>query len=112
MNNPSSDFDKLNMMLEELFERLTLTDGDGNDIEFELLDLLDIDRRTYIVLQPEELAQSRQVVLMRVEGEGLAEHYIGLEDAVEAQRVFEAFQERVRNGSALVRLPWPRKRRR
>ncbi len=76
---------------------VVLTDQDGNDIEFEFLDIVECDGKEYVVLLPVDDADSGQVVIFRIEGELEDECYVGVESEEEAQRVYDAFKEKNRD---------------
>ena len=89
----SENNDELNLSgeFDELDNRIILNDEDGNEIEFEFLDVVEVDEKEYVVLLPVEEAEKGEVVIFRIEGEGEEESYISLDDEAEAERVFEAF---------------------
>ena len=88
-------------MNEEEFDELdnivVLTDEDGNDVEFEFLDVVQVDEKEYVILLPVEEMEKGEVVIFRIEGEGEEESYIGLEDEAEAEKVFLAFKEKAKD---------------
>lgn len=79
---------------EEMDNIVTLTDEDGNDTEFEFLDIVECDGREYVVLLPVETADDGEVVIFRIEGEGDDETYVGVDTAEEADRVYRVFREK------------------
>lgn len=88
-------------MNEEEFDELdnivVLTDEDGNDVEFEFLDVVSVDENEYVILLPVEEMEKGEVVIFRIDGEGEEESYIGLEDEAEAEKVFKAFKEKAKD---------------
>lgn len=88
-------------MNEEEFDELdnivVLTDEDGNDVEFEFLDVVQVDNKEYVILLPVEEIEKGEVVIFRIEGDGEEESYIGLEDEEEAEKVFQAFKEKAKD---------------
>ena len=88
-------------MNEEEFDELDniviLTDEDGNDVEFEFLDVVQVDDKEYVILLPVEDMEKGEVVIFRIEGDGEEESYIGLEDEAEAEKVFLAFKEKAKD---------------
>lgn len=88
-------------MNEEEFDELdnivVLTDEDGNDVEFEFLDVVQVDEKEYVILLPVEEMEKGEVVIFRIDGEGEEESYIGLEDEEEAEKVFKAFKEKAKD---------------
>ena len=91
----------LENMNEEEFDELdnivVLTDEDGKDVEFEFLDVIQVDEKEYVILLPVEEMEKGEVVIFRIEGEGEEESYIGLEDEAEAEKVFQAFKEKAKD---------------
>lgn len=92
VNNPEEleDFDELDNII-------VLNDEEGNEVEFEFLDVLTVDEKEYIVLLPVEEAEKGEVVIFRVEGEEDDESYVGVEDEQEAEKVFREFKERTKD---------------
>ncbi len=90
MNTEEEEFD-------ELDNKVVLTDEEGNDVEFEFLDVVEVDDNTYVILLPVEEMEKGEVVIFRIEGEGSEETYVGLEDEEEAQKVFDAFKEKAKD---------------
>ena len=82
---------------DELDNIVVLTDEEGNDVEFEFLDVVQVDEKEYVILLPVEEMDKGEVVIFRIEGEGEEESYIGLEDEVEAEKVFQAFKEKAKD---------------
>ncbi|MBQ9280018.1 MAG: DUF1292 domain-containing protein [Clostridia bacterium] len=82
---------------DELDNRIILDDEEGNEIEFEFLDVVEVDGNEYVVLLPVEEAEKGEVVIFRIEGEGDDESYVSLDDEEEAERVFEAFKEKTKD---------------
>lgn len=82
---------------DELDNTVVLTDEDGNDVEFEFLDIVQVEDKEYVILLPIEEMEKGEVVIFRIEGEGEDESYIGLDDEVEAEKVFQAFKEKAKD---------------
>ncbi len=82
---------------EELTNRVILTDQDGNDTEFEFLDIVECEGKEYVVLLPVENIDDGEVVIFRIEGEGENESYIGVETEEEASKVFAVFKEKAKD---------------
>lgn len=73
---------------------ITLTDDDGNDVDFLLLDVVEYEGNDYIVLLPMEEADEDEqddVLILKVERNGDSESYVGIEDENEMNAVFELF---------------------
>ena len=75
-------------------EILTLTDEEGNDVEFEILDEIDYEDRTYLVLLPLEVEDADEVLILSVEAEGEEETFLPVEDDDVLEKVFDLFKER------------------
>ena len=82
---------------DDLDNIIVLNDEEGNEVEFEFLDSVNMDDKEYIILLPVEEQESGEVVIFRVEGEGENETYIGLEDENEAEQVFNLFKEKAKD---------------
>lgn len=78
-------------MDEELDNRLIMTDEDGNDVEYEFLDVVYYNEQEYVILLPVG-DDDGLVVIFRVEGEGDDEMYIGVDSEEEAEAVFQLFK--------------------
>lgn len=85
--------DKEEMTNEELENVIVLTDDEGNDVEFEWLDTLEVNDKKYVVVLPTE-DESDEVVILRMEEGEDEESFVGLEDEKEINEVFDAFKER------------------
>ena len=81
------------MNVEELDNVIVLTDDEGNDVEFEWLDTLEMNDNTYVVVVPTD-EESDEVVILKMEVEDDEETFIGLEDEDEINEVFEEFKSR------------------
>ena len=94
LNMSNEDFEE---EFDELDNIIVLNDEEGNEVEFEFLDIVELDNKEYIVLLPVEEADNGEVVIFRVEGEDEDESYIGVDDEEEAERVFQAFKEKTKD---------------
>jgi uncharacterized protein YrzB (UPF0473 family) len=72
---------------------MTLTDEDGNEVEYEFVDSIALDNTEYVVLLPTEDVDCEAVIL-EVESDGEMENYIAVDDEDILNRVFEIFKER------------------
>ena len=79
---------------DELDNIIVLNDEDGNEVEFEFLDVVECDGNEYIVLMPVADADNGEVVIFRAEGKDDNESYIGVDNEDEAQKVFMVFKEK------------------
>ena len=78
---------------------LELTDADGNEVQYELLDVVPYKEKDYIVVVPYIVGDDspvEQVEIYRVEPdeEQDTETYVGLETQAEVDAVFKLFQKR------------------
>ena len=81
---------------------IILNDEDGNEVQFEFLDLIDYDEEEYVVLLPvEEDSEDEigEVVILKVEQTESEdeESYIGVEDEEILNKVFEIFKEKFKD---------------
>lgn len=72
---------------------VTLTDDEGNEADFELLDVIEYRDIHYVVLFPLDEEDDEYVILQFEEGEDEIT-YIDVEDDTIVQAVFEIFQEK------------------
>ncbi|HIS24284.1 MAG TPA: DUF1292 domain-containing protein [Candidatus Faeciplasma gallinarum] len=83
--------------MEEMSNKVVLNDEDGNEVEFELLDLVEYNGEEYVVMLPcDETADDGMVVILKLEqtdDEDL-ESYVAVEDEQTLNAVFEMFKER------------------
>ncbi len=72
---------------------IILSDENGNDVEFEFLDLLEYEGEEYIVLIPPE---DDSVVILKIEADEDSEFedYVGIEDEQLLMKLFELFKEK------------------
>ena len=81
---------------------LLLSDEDGNDVQFEFLDLIDYDEEEYVVLLPvedESEDEIGEVVILKVEQTESEdqESYVGVEDEEILNKVFEIFKDKFKD---------------
>lgn len=85
----------------ELYEEetniLTLTDENGQDVDFEYLDCIDYQGKEYLVLMPaEEL--STEIIILEVEPvDEENENYISVQDEAVLNTVYEIFKEKYKD---------------
>lgn len=82
------------LLNEEEISILELTDEDGNEVEFELIDSVDYEGKEYLILLPPE-EEASEVVILEVEphADG-SESYLTVNDEATLMAVFEIFKER------------------
>ena len=88
---------------EELDNIVILNDEDGNEVQFEFLDLVELDDEEYVVLLPitdEGEEDEGEVVILKLEDtdeESEEESYVGVEDEEILNKVFEIFKEKYKD---------------
>ena len=87
---------------EELNNIIILSDENGEDVEFEFLDLIEYDSEEYIVLLPvveDEEEQDGQVVILKVESTENEdeESYVSVDDEEILNEVFQIFKEKFKD---------------
>lgn len=85
-------------VMDEMDSTIVLTDEEGNEIEFELLDVVPYNGNEYIAIVPtdETREDSDMVQLYRIvpDEDGETETYVGLETEEELDAVYDEFQKR------------------
>ena len=71
---------------------LTFVDDEGNDVKFEVLDVVTLDEKEYLVVLPVEEEDSG-VLILEIKQEDGEEVYDTVTDDAEAEKVFKKFQE-------------------
>ena len=83
---------------EELDNIIVLNDEDGNEVNFEFLDLVELDGEEYVILLPTDESEDApgEVVILQVEDTDSEdeESYISVEDEEVLNKVFEIFKEK------------------
>ena len=86
---------------EELDNIIILNDEDGNEVEFEFLDLIEYEGEEYIILLPtEEGEDNDEVVILKVEDvedDPDMETYVSIDDEDTLNAVFEMFKEKFKD---------------
>ena len=85
---------------------ITLTDDDGNDIDFLLLDVVEYEGGDYMVLLPlsEEEDEEDNVLILKAEMTEGGEIYSGIEDENLLNAVFELFTAQLEADAAAAGL--------
>lgn len=86
--------------MEEFDGILTLNDENGNEVEFQLLDVIELEGTDYVVLLPCEPDEETDgsVVILKVEAvdeDTGEETYMGIEDEDVIEAVFAKFKKRL-----------------
>lgn len=82
---------------EELDNIIVLNDDEGNEIEFEFLDLVEYNSNEYVVLLPAD-DDADEVVILQVEDAGEdTESYTSVDDEETLTAVFEIFKDKFKD---------------
>ncbi len=82
---------------QEETEILTLTDENGNDVDFEYLDCMEYQGKEYLVLMPADEAET-QIVILEVEPvDDENENYLAVEDEAVLDAVYDLFKEKYKD---------------
>lgn len=95
--NELKNEDLMEDLLEEDVEILTLQDEDGNDLDFEILDLIEYEGDSYVVLLPAEEDADEVLILKIEDSDDLdpdEESYVAIDDDETLDAVFEIFKEK------------------
>lgn len=89
-------------MNEELDNIITLNDEEGNEVQFEFLDLIEYNSEEYVILLPVEEKdeeEAGEVVILKVEQSESEdeESYVGVEDDDELNAVFALFKDKYKD---------------
>jgi len=96
------DENNISEMDGELDNIIVLNDEDGKEIQFEFLDLVELDSEEYVVLLPiaeEGEDEEGEVVILKVEDTDSEdeESYVSVEDEETLKKVFEIFKEKFKD---------------
>ena len=98
MDFENNEMEELN---EELDNIIVLNDEEGNEVQFEFLDLIEYDGEEYVVLLPmeENEEESGEVVILKVEDteSDEEESYVSVDDEETLNKVFEMFKEKFKD---------------
>ena len=86
-------------MQEELDNIIVLNDEEGKEVEFEFLDLVELDGEEYVVLLPLDEEEEGEVVILKVEDTEAEdeESYVSVDDEEVLQKVFDIFKEKFKD---------------
>ena len=85
------------LLQEEEDSIITLTDENGNDVEFEYLDCLEYEGKEYLVLIPNE-EDAEEIVILEIQPvDEETENYISVENEDTLNAVYEIFKERFKD---------------
>ena len=112
LNNANLNSENLNNENEQVDDEdldtniVTLKDEQGNDVNFEFLDLIEYEGENYVILLPAdevESEESDEVVILKEDKsassdeEGEEESYVSVEDEDTLNKVFEIFKEKFKD---------------
>ena len=83
---------------EEMSPIITLTDEDGTDVKFEILDVVTLDEKEYLVVtevneESDEISDNLEVLILEIKEENGEEVYDTVTDDKIAENVFNEFQK-------------------
>jgi len=85
------------LLQEEESSILTLTDENGEDMDFEYLDCIEYEGKEYLVLMPTE-EDSNEIVILEVEPvDEENENYLAVEDEAVLDAVYAIFKDRFKD---------------
>lgn len=76
---------------------IILNDDEGNEVEFEFLDLIPYRGKEYVVLLPVSNDADEVVILQLEEVDDETESYISIDNELTLQAVFEIFKEKAKD---------------
>ena len=83
-----------NLIPEEEVSILTLTDENGNDVDFEYMDCIEYEGKEYLVLMPAD-DEANEIVILQVEPvDEENENYLSVGDEAVLNAVFGIFKEK------------------
>lgn len=101
MNNEEKNIPEMD---EELDNIIVLNDEDGKEVQFEFLDLVELDSEEYVVLLPvteEGEEEEGEVVILKVEDtdseDDEEESYVSVDDEEVLNKVFEIFKDKFKD---------------
>ena len=99
----SEDVNKNMPEEEELDNVIVLNDENGEEVQFEFLDLIELDGEEYVVLLPMDDAESEEeegeLVILKVEDTENEEEesYVSVDDEETLQKVFDIFKDKFKD---------------
>ncbi len=76
---------------------IILNDDEGNEVEFEFLDLIPYRGNEYVVLLPTADDADEVVILQLEEADDETESYLSVDNELTLQAVFEIFKEKAKD---------------
>ena len=85
------------LLMEEEESILTLTDENGDEIQFEYLDCIEYEGKEYLILMPMD-EESNEIVILEIQPvDEENENYVAVEDEAILDAVYAAFKERYKD---------------
>ena len=85
------------LLQEEESSIITMTDENGEEVEFEFLDCVEYEGKDYLVLIPAE-EDANEIVILEVEPvDDELENYLAVEDEATLNAVYEIFKDRFKD---------------
>lgn len=91
------EMDKNLEEMEEESSILTLTDENGQDVDFEYLDCLEYQGTEYLVLMPADQPETEIVILQVEPVDEENENYLAVEDEATLDAVYAMFKEKYKD---------------
>ena len=89
--------ENINEILPEEENIITLTDENGNETEFEYLDVIEYQGKEYLILMPAD-EESSEIVILEIEPvDEENENYLAIEDEAVLEAVYAIFKERYKD---------------
>ena len=89
--------DNEEILQEEESSIITLTDENGEELNFEYLDCIEYGGKEYLVLTPEE-EDSGEIVILEIEPvDEETENYLAVEDEATLDAVYQIFKDRYKD---------------
>ncbi len=86
-----------NEMLNEDESIITLTDENGENMDFEYLDCIEYQEKEYLVLTPAD-EEATEIVILEIEPvDEETENYLAVEDEATLDAVYEIFKEKFKD---------------
>ena len=85
---------------EEIDSLIKLNDENGNEVEFEFLDLIEYNGEEFVILLPTEESETQdEVVILKIESAPDAEEesYVSVDNEETLNKVFDLFKEKFKD---------------
>ena len=89
--------ENINEILPEEENIITLTDENGNETEFEYLDVIEYQGKEYLILMPAD-EESSEIIILEIEPvDEENENYLAIDDEAILEAVYAIFKERYKD---------------